>query len=229
MIKKTYTTNNFEQIDHAQEKQKTADSVAKIALKLGKVAMNFARVERKPRYEDGERETDVEHSYMLALVAPELAAELKLPLDHGKLSQYAIVHDLVELKTGDIATFSISDQKLAEKHAIEARAIDELSHELPSHTASLLLEYESQSDGEARFVRFIDKLLPLVVATIGQGERVMREDYKVHSSETLRKSHAELSARWERNFGNEFSDINLVHDILCGLFEQKFSDSTAER
>jgi hypothetical protein len=54
-------------------KAELADGAANIALSLGKVAMEFARVRRVPRYGDGERESDVEHSYMLALIAPELA------------------------------------------------------------------------------------------------------------------------------------------------------------
>ena len=97
--------NNFEQftdekIDHAR-----GVKAAQLALDLGKTAMFFSRIDRVPRYADGERENDVEHSYMLALVAPEIAAALELPYDIGLIAQFGLVHDLIELQTGDTATF----------------------------------------------------------------------------------------------------------------------------
>lgn len=225
MLETISSNNNFEQIDHYREGQETADFVPAIALKLGKVAMDFARVERVPRYGDNEPESDVEHSYMLALVAPELAVALELPLDPGKLSQYAIVHDLVELKTGDTPTFSISDQDLAIKHSREQAAFEELSRELPPYTTSLLQQYETQADPEARFIKFVDKLLPLVVDILGNGVEVMTEDYGVHSLEVLQACHQELDARWQAKFSDEFPDIYLAHQVLAELFEAKFAQN----
>lgn len=83
-----------------------AASTASVALELGKIAINFAGVDRVPRYNDERRENDAEHSFMLALIAGELAQTLyPATLDAGLVSQYAIVHDLIELETGDVATF----------------------------------------------------------------------------------------------------------------------------
>ena len=210
--------NRFEQHSVASWEVAATPNLAETALRLGEAAIRFARVERKPRYPDGERESDAEHSLMLALVAPELAATLELDVDLPLVTQYAIVHDLIELKTGDVATFSLSPAELAAKEAAEHRALEKLVTELPPHTATLLVAYEQQADREARFVRAVDKLLPLVVDIIGDGERVMREDYGVTTPAALRHSHEVLHARIAAKF-EEFPSVVAIHRDLCHRFE----------
>lgn len=197
-----------------------ADRLADITLRLGNAAMHFARIERMPRYHDGERESDAEHSFMLALTAPELARSLELDLDLGVVSQFSTVHDLVELKTGDVATFSMSAEQLRNKAHAEQQALEQLLQELPPYTAHLLERYERQDEPEARFVRFVDKLLPLVVDINGQGERVFKEDYNVHSTEALFTTHEAIRERFREMFGDEFPDITRLHTELCRRVER---------
>lgn len=216
--------NEPEKIEHLLMSRTTyerAQAAAQTTLELGRVAMEFSHIERIPRYADGERENDAEHSYMLALVAPEVAQALGLELDSGLLARYAVVHDLVELKTGDVATFQVSQQQLRIKAAKELVALKELLRELPPSTAKTLAAYESQADPEARFIRYIDKLLPIVVDIVGSGERVLREDYFVTSRDQLQEKLAILQQRFETMFGGEFPDIDLAHKLLCELLEYK--------
>lgn len=212
----------FESINTQRDVGESVRNVAHITRRLGKLAMDFADIERMPRYKSGERENDAEHSFMLALVAPELAAALKLDLDGGLISQFAVVHDLVETKTGDIPTFHFDATKQTEKEAREHAALTQLVQELPPRTADLLQRYESQADPEARFVRYCDKLLPLAVAIEGQGARVMREDYEVTSLPQLRESHDLLQSRFEEMFSDEFPDLDETHRVLTELFEYVF-------
>jgi len=197
-------------------------SPANISLELGALCMRFARVERVPRYDDHERENDVEHSFMLAMVAPEIAHLYYPQLDKQLVGEYARVHDLIEVVTGDIATFDVSAEELASKEATEHAALQELANQLPPYTASLLLAYESQSDDESRFVRAVDKLLPVIVDIIGQGSRVMREDYGVTTATELEASHESLHARIARKFG-EFTLVINAHRQLCDVFEAEFA------
>ncbi len=212
----------FEQKSRLAEQHKSSAKLAQTSLELGKQAMYFSRIERVPRYADARRESDTEHSFMLALVAPELAVALSRNLDIGMVSQYAIVHDLVELKTNDVATFLFDDEEQKQKEYNEHVALTELLRELPPHTAHLLGRYESQTDSEARFVRYVDKLLPIVVDIIGAGQRVMREDYDVTTTDQLRECHQKLQDRLVRIFGEEFPEITLAHELLCELFETQF-------
>lgn len=221
---KTTTVRNIEQAATNRIEYQRGFIAAQTSLDLGKTAMYFARVERVPRYADGERENDVEHSYMLALVAPELAYALQLPLDRGLISQYAIVHDLVEIETSDYATFLYTEDELVQKEINEHQALQRLYAKLPPHTAQMLRNYEAQADAESRFVRYADKLLPIIVDIIGAGEQVMREDYSVTTPEALRRCHEDLHKRIVAKFGGEFPELDLAHQLLCELFQSKFSD-----
>ena len=219
------SVKKFELIDTTDLRAESGQRVAQIGLTLGKAAMDFSRVERVPRYADGERESDAEHSFMLALVAPELTVALELPLDVGLVSQYATVHDLIELKTNDVATFLFSEDDQLQKELDEQAALRELMNELPAHTGMMVARYESQCDPEARFVRYVDKLLPVVVDILGAGERVMQEDYDVTNSAKLEQCHDELHERLVKKFGGEFPEIDMAHKILCDLFLAQFSES----
>ena len=195
------------------------DGVALTTAILSKVAMQFSRVERAPRYQDSRRESDVEHSYMLALVAPELAELLELPLDPGLVSQFAIVHDLIELKTNDVPTFLLTEEQLHHKEEMERAALEDLLDELPPHTAGLLLRYERQAEPEARFVRFVDKLLPLIVDILGDGKRVLQEDYGIHDTESLHEAHEAVHERLDKKFGSEFPQVSRAHKELTRIAE----------
>lgn len=222
------TQHRIEQTVTPDRALERAESAAGIVLNLGDVAMRFSRVERVPRYADGRRESDVEHSFMLGLVAPELAACLELDLDIAKVYQYAAVHDLIELKTGDVATFLLDHGEIESKEETERLALRELLDELPPYTAAILEAYEQQADIESRFVRMVDKLLPIVVDIIGDGVRVMREDYGVTGSEQLRQCHEQLHRRIGERFGEEFPELLEVQASLMMMFEEMATDEFAK-
>ena len=180
---------------------------------IGALTVAFAEVERAPRYPNGDRETDVEHSFHLALSAIELAADFYPELDIGLVSQFSLVHDLPEVYAGDVWTFEISDEDRAKKEAAEAKATERLMKELPPYTAQLLKRYEEQTEPEARFVRFVDKLLPAIINIMAGDANTFKEDYKVDSIEDLLKSREghrqELLAKFP-----EFDAIHIIKDLL---------------
>ena len=182
-------------------------------LTIGALTVAFAEVERAPRYPNGDRETDVEHSFHLALSAIELAADFYPELDIGLVSQFSLVHDLPEVYAGDVWTFEISDEDRAKKEAAEAKATERLMKELPPYTAQLLQRYEEQTEPEARFVRFVDKLLPAIINIMAGDANTFKEDYKVSSIEDLLKSREghrqELLAKFP-----EFDAIHIIKDLL---------------
>ena len=205
----------------------SAEKAANSALALGTLAMQFARVERIPRYDTYSRENDAEHSFMLSLVATELAEEYFPNLDSGLVSKFGTVHDLVEIETGDVATFDISEADLQLKQEAEHQALGRLLTRLPARTAKLLETYEEQELPEARFVRFIDKLLPIIVDIAGPGRKVMEEDYNVHSPEQLLLSDAILRERQHRMFPEpELQFVHHIRDILSDQFTVVFESTT---
>lgn len=161
--------------------QKTHDYL----LVLGRLAVNLAGVERQPRYPDGNRENDAEHSFHLALSATELSVALDLKLDVGLVSQFSTIHDLPEVYARDVWTFNITEEDLSNKKASEKLATNRLMEELPPHTAHLLDRYEKQIEPEARFVRFIDKLLPAIIDIMAGSANTFQDDYGIKNIEGL--------------------------------------------
>jgi 5'-deoxynucleotidase YfbR-like HD superfamily hydrolase len=219
----SFESNNT---DFTQEYDEPIRTPASIALELGSLSMRFARVERVPRYDDGRRESDAEHSFMLGMVATEIAYQYYPHADTQLIGEYSRVHDLVELSVGDVATFNLTDEQLNAKELAEHEALDELLESLPPYTAALLRRYEKQEDIEAKIVRAVDKMLAVVVDVIGQGTRIMKEDYDVHSKEDLQASHRQLGDRMQARFG-ELPELVRAHNQLCEVFETVFDASEA--
>jgi 5'-deoxynucleotidase YfbR-like HD superfamily hydrolase len=194
-------------------------------LALGKLTLDFSEVERAPRYTDGDRETDVEHSFHLALSAMELAPLLHPKLDIGLIAQFSLVHDLPEVYSGDVWTFNATDEELVDKKAAEAVALKRLMKELPPYTAQLLERYEEQVEPEARFVRFIDKLVPAIINMLNEDAISFKEDYGVTTAKELLAKRAGHIERLHKMFP-EFSEFDaLVIHVWAESAKRIFSDA----
>ena len=205
-----------------------ATDITNQVLSLGALVHDYAKVTRIPRHADGRRENDVEHSFMLAVVAPVIAVEHYPELDVAKIITFALVHDLPEVKVGDVSTFNLTPAELAEKQKREQAALDELLEELPPLFATTLAEYERQDTPEAVFVRTVDKLLPIAMDVVGDGARVIQEDHGIRTVEGLVDSHARLHDRLHTMFGSDFPELIAAHAKLCELLEKQFGDELAK-
>jgi len=205
----------------------TIQEAAATTFTLGELAMRFARVERVPRYDEESRENDAEHSFMLGLVATELAIDYFPDLDSGLVAQFSLVHDLVELETADVATFILDDSELAAKADDELAALPRVLAALPRATSGLLWRYELQQEPEARFVRLVDKILPVIVDIAGPGRKVMEEDYGVFTTEQLDENEDKLQRRFRQNFPEaSFDLLHAVRDTLAARFQGVFAAPT---
>lgn len=182
-------------------------------LDIGKLCVRFAKVERAPRYPDGHRENDVEHSFHLALSAIELATDYYPELDVGLVAQFSLVHDLPESYVGDTWTISISDKDRAKKELAEAKATKKLVKELPPHTAQLLERYEQQIEPEARFVRYVDKLTPGIINIMAGDALTFIEDHGIKTIEEWNSGIIKHTSRLQRMFP-EFEFINMVQELI---------------
>ena len=147
--------------------ERTADAV----LNLGRLALQFGRVDRITRHEDGVTlESDTDHTVMLSLVACAFASKYVPEMDLGLVAQYALIHDLVEAYAGDTATFGgIEAEALAEKERREHEALlrikEEFDDELP-WISNMIESYERLDTPEARYVKSIDKIMPKITHTL---------------------------------------------------------------
>lgn len=130
------------------------------------VVIPFHLIERDlPLPVKGHRnDNDAEHSWSLALMATALAPEVDSSLDVGKICQFAVIHDVVEIHAGDTPYWSDAKYK-ASKVQREADALATLEKRLPQfpHLIDLIKQYEQQSSNEAKFVKSLDKFLNVLV------------------------------------------------------------------
>ncbi|MBL8032021.1 MAG: HD domain-containing protein, partial [Candidatus Doudnabacteria bacterium] len=99
-------------------------------IELQRLLQAFGSVDRVVHREHNgtmRQETDVEHSYNLAMTAWFIAPHFP-KLDHDLVIRYALVHDLVEVHAGDTYVYG-SREELASKHDREAAAASKLAAE----------------------------------------------------------------------------------------------------
>lgn len=193
--------------------KRTGEGIAEETLYLGGFSAWYSRVYRATIHDDGRKESDVEHSFMLGLVSVNLAERLYPQLDRGLISQFAYVHDMTKAITGDTPTFGISDEDRARKEHEELEAQKILVNELPDPWSGLLERYTEQEEPEARFVRLVDKLMPALMHIHGGGRRTFEENYGVKNETDFWKMRGDRSEEL-RELYPEFPKIHDLSDEL---------------
>ena len=112
-----------------------------------------------------EAESVAEHSYHLATLVWLLAGE-EGGLDRARAVELALLHDLAELRVGDLPRTAANYFEPGAKHAAELRAAGELLAPAGARAMELLAEYERGESREARFVRACDKLQLMLKAAL---------------------------------------------------------------
>jgi putative hydrolase of HD superfamily len=150
----------------------SAPSVQRLA-ELQRFIADFARIERFPHLADtGRPENDVEHSYGLALTCWFLAPKIAPNLSLEKIFQYALAHDTVEIHAGD--TFVFAEQhELDSKRRREEAAIVRLRKDWPDFPEMTVAadSYLNKADEEAKFVKAVDKILPVLMVNLGEKDK----------------------------------------------------------
>lgn len=171
-------------------------------IRLGELSLAFARVNRITCHPDGVTpESDADHTVMLGLVACAFAERFAPELDRGRIAEFSLVHDLVEVYAGDTATARIlsdEDHRVKEEREREAlaRIRSEFDGELPWLGATIEA-YERRDTPEARFVKVMDKTLPKIANLLNKGatfkpqghDRESGQAFLDHQRENLEKSY----------------------------------------
>jgi len=150
-----------------------AEQLKPDVLALGKLTAQFAQVNRMTMLnEEGMLESDTDHTVMLSLVACSVASTYVPELDVGLVAQFALIHDLVEAYAGDVPTvrvdgFDADAKQQAEDEAL-ARLHTEFDEAFPWLT-STIEAYESLETPEARFIKTLDKLMPVITHNLSNG------------------------------------------------------------
>lgn len=156
-----------------QKPELTAEAVQAI-IDLGKLSLAFGRVNRITCHPDGVTpESDTDHTVMLGIVACAFAERFAPELDRGRIAEFALVHDFVEVYAGDTPTARIqSDADQTNKEEREAEALSRIRAEFDAELpwiGETITAYEQRDTPEARFVKVVDKALPKITNILNGG------------------------------------------------------------
>jgi len=146
--------------------------------------------------EGGRYENDAEHSWSVALVATALAPQIDPKLDVGKVCQFAVVHDLVEVHAGDTSNFADEADKAAKDNREEA-SLRKLQEDLGAFPwiPATIKAYEAQATIEAQFVKSVDKLLPLMFDYVEDGLFYQQNEITAEEWQKQMRKHREKASK----------------------------------
>ncbi len=102
-------------------------------------------------------ESVTEHSWHVLFLVWTLGARVP-GIDLGRAVEIALVHDLAELRVGDLPRTASRYFPPGAKRQAESAAMADVLAPLPPHARELFAEYQEGATLEARFVKACDKL-----------------------------------------------------------------------
>lgn len=144
--------------------------LAAASIATARLALAFGKVNRSAcRHLDGTPESDADHTVAVAWISAALAPEIAPGLDPAEVAAYGVVHDAVEVFSGDEPTLRITAAGRVAKEALEQAAArrwqDELGATVP-WLPRMIASYQEQRHPATRYVRAIDKVAAKLVHII---------------------------------------------------------------
>ncbi len=183
---------------------------------IGRLIFQFARTNRVTCHEDGTTpESDTDHTVMLAVCACALAHKLYPDsLDIGRVSQFAIAHDLVEAYAKDIDSFGITTEAKEAKEKNEHDAFLRIKGEFGgtfSWVPDTIEHYEALDTREARFVKTVDKIMHKIAHVLNSGAYFKARDM---DKDTMWNTYQSMVRNTEIKYAAEFPEVVALMDEL---------------
>ena len=125
----------------------------------------------------GRNENDAEHAWHMAVMAYVLREYSNQKIDIARVMLMCLIHDIVEIDAGD--TYAYDAEGKATQKEREAAAKERIFSLLPpdqkEELAAVFEEFEANETAEAKFVRAMDNLQPLMLNDSNGGG-----DWKAH-------------------------------------------------
>ncbi|MBP3655875.1 MAG: HD domain-containing protein [Clostridia bacterium] len=158
----------------------------------------------------GRRENDAEHAWHMAMMIYLLKEYADEEFDLAKAMMMAIIHDIVEIDAGD--TYAFDDDGLATQKEREKAAAERIYGMLPDdqrdELKQLFDEFESLSTPEARFVKVMDNIQPLLLNQSNGGED-WREHRVARSKVAARHRTTRLGSKAIADYAEEVIEENV--------------------
>jgi putative hydrolases of HD superfamily len=129
-------------------------------------------IQRKTKLINSDRhENDAEHSWHLAMMTIVLAEHSNTPIDILKVLKMVLIHDIVEIDTGD--TFLFDTKKNHTNTQEETLAAKRIFGMLPTEQAEEFIaiweEFEAGESNESKFAKSMDRFEPVLQNTSNKG------------------------------------------------------------
>jgi putative hydrolases of HD superfamily len=176
-----------------------------------------------PVADGSRRENSGEHSWHLALYALVLADQAGPGVDINRVIRMLLIHDLVEIDTGDVPIHSADGAAhgSADVAAAEARAADRIFGLLPPdigfYLRALWEEFEAADTPDAVFAKSLDRVQPVLMNLASGGGSWI--DYDV----TFDQLEARVGTKVARGAPNLWSH---VRDRAKGWFDGRGTPGT---
>ncbi len=118
------------------------------------------------------QENDAEHAWHMAIMIYLLKEYANEEFDVTKAMMMALIHDIVEIDAGDTYAYDVENKKTQEERERKAaeRIFGILPEEQQKELKGLFEEFEAGETKEAKFVRAMDNLQPLLLNNSNDGE-----------------------------------------------------------
>ncbi len=132
------------------------------------------QVTRKTRILGGDErlENSAEHSWQIAMMALALLPHAAEPVDGARVVELLLVHDVVEIDTGDVMLYAETDwaaHKRAERAAVE-RIFGLLPEPQRGRMLARWIEFDEEATPEARFAHAVDRAMPALLNLAARGQ-----------------------------------------------------------
>jgi putative hydrolases of HD superfamily len=129
-------------------------------------------IQRRTRLFNSDRhENDAEHSWHLAMMTIVLAEYSNTPIDVLKVLKMVLIHDIVEIDTGDVFLHDTTKNHTnTDEETIAAKRIfGMLPTEQAEEFISIWEEFEAGETNEAKFAKAMDRFEPLLQNASNKG------------------------------------------------------------
>jgi putative hydrolases of HD superfamily len=107
-------------------------------------------------------ENSAEHSWQIALLAITLTRFATQPVNELTVVTMLLLHDVVEIDTGDKFAYDANHYDYANEHAAAVRLFGLLPPIIGKKFLGLWEEFEQAQSPEAQFAKAIDRLMPIL-------------------------------------------------------------------
>ncbi|WP_404828198.1 HD domain-containing protein [Fluctibacter corallii] len=107
-------------------------------------------------------ENSAEHSWHIALLAQSLMPYAENPVDPLRVVTMLLIHDIVEIDTGDKFAYVAEHDDFENEHQAAKRIFGLLPDPMASTYLSMWEEFEAAKSHDAQFAKAIDRLMPVL-------------------------------------------------------------------